>query len=53
MNDEHPLPLAMDALVRLRRAYERGTGCNLTAEMVRQLALTMLGEIWDEGTIGR
>jgi hypothetical protein len=41
-------PLAHDALNRIQRAHERGTGCYLTAEMVEALSLTYLGEIWSE-----
>lgn len=37
---------AQDALNRMARAYERGTGCHLTAEMIRSLGLTRIAEIW-------
>lgn len=36
------------ALDRMRRAHARGTGCHLTAEMIRDLGLTFLGETWGE-----
>lgn len=39
---------AHDALNRMRRAAERGTGCYLTAEMIRSLAVTSIGQIWAE-----
>ena len=42
------LPMAQDALNRMRRAYERGTGCYLTVEMIRELGVTFLGQIWGE-----
>lgn len=37
-----------DALNRMRRAHERGTGCNLTAAMIQGLALSFLAETWGE-----
>lgn len=37
---------AHDALNRMKRAHDRGTGCHLTAEMVEALYLTFLGEVW-------
>lgn len=39
---------AHDALNRMRRACERGTGCHLTAEMIQSLGLTMVAEMWGE-----
>lgn len=39
---------AHDALNRMKRAYERRTGCNLTAEMIQSLHLTVFGEMWSE-----
>lgn len=48
MADEDALNGAQDALNRLKRAHERGTGCHLTAEMVGSLSLTFLGEAWHE-----
>lgn len=35
-----------DALNRMKRAAQRGTGCHLTAEMIRELSVGLLGEIW-------
>lgn len=37
-----------DALNRMRRAYERGTGCHLTAEMIQNLSVSIVGQIWNE-----
>lgn len=36
------------ALDRMKRAHERGTGCHLTAEMIRGLGLTFLAQTWNE-----
>jgi hypothetical protein len=44
--DDDPMKLAHDALDRMRRAHERGTGCHLTADMVFGLSVTFLGETW-------
>jgi hypothetical protein len=37
---------AQDALDRMERAYRRGTGCHLTADMIESLGVTLIGEIW-------
>ncbi len=37
---------AHDALNRMRRAYERRTGCHLTAEMVEALGETSVGSLF-------
>lgn len=37
-----------DALERMKRACKRGTGCHLTAEMVRNLGNGLLGQMWEE-----
>ncbi len=37
---------AQDALNRMKRAQQLGTGCHLTAEMIQSLYLTVIGEIW-------
>lgn len=37
-----------DALNRMRRAAERGTGCHLTATMIESLAVTIIGQMWLE-----
>jgi len=47
IHDEE-LSSAHDALNRMRRAHDRGTGCHLTAEMIQSLALSLVGQIWAE-----
>lgn len=37
---------ADDAFDRMKRAHSRGTGCTLTAEMIRALSVTIVGDIW-------
>ncbi len=37
-----------DALTRMKRAHDRGTGCHLTAEMIAGLGLTFLAQTWNE-----
>jgi hypothetical protein len=39
---------AQDALTKMQRAYKRGTGCHLTADQIRSLSLTSIGELWDD-----
>jgi hypothetical protein len=39
---------AQDALNRMKRACDRGTGCHLTAEMIQSLGCTFLGGCWQE-----
>lgn len=39
---------AQDALNRMKRAHDRGTGCHLTAAMLDSLAVTMIGEMWEQ-----
>lgn len=39
---------AHDALDRMHRAHQRGTGCRLTAEMIAALGVTFLGQTWGE-----
>lgn len=39
---------AQDALNRMRRAHERGTGCRLTADMIRSLYLSFIGQMWEQ-----
>lgn len=38
---------AHDALNRMKRAHDRGTGCHLTRDMIASLYLTFFGEVWD------
>ena len=42
------LNAAQDALDRMRRAHQRGTGCRLTPQMIDSLAVTHIGEMWEE-----
>ena len=37
---------AHDALNKMRRAHQRGTGCRLTAEQIHSLSVTRIGELW-------
>ena len=39
---------AHDALNRMKRAYDRETGCRLTAEEIDALAVTIIGDIWSQ-----
>ena len=39
---------AQDALNRMRRANQRGSGCRLTAEMIASLSLTLIGKMWSD-----
>lgn len=39
---------AHDALNRMKRAYDRGTGCHLTADMIDSLGTTIVGQLWDQ-----
>lgn len=41
-----PLPELIRALDRMRRANERGTGCHLTADMIREIGYSKIGELW-------
>jgi hypothetical protein len=42
------LDKAQDALDRMRRAHQRGTGCHLTAEMIQELSVTVVGAMWGQ-----
>jgi hypothetical protein len=42
------LAAAQDALNRMRRAHNRGTGCRLTADMIHALSCSMIGQMWEE-----
>ncbi len=42
------LDLIQDALNRMKRAHDRGTGCHLTAEMIEALAVSSIGQTWSE-----
>ena len=39
---------AHDALNRMKRAADRGTGCHLTAEMIACLKVTKIGSYWED-----
>lgn len=39
---------AQNALNRMKRAYERGTGCHLTKEMIASLGVTRVAEWWEQ-----
>jgi hypothetical protein len=47
MADDFLAP-AHAALDRLKRAHDRGTGCHLTAEMIRGLGLTSIATTWTD-----
>lgn len=40
--------VAKQALARMRRAHERGTGCRLSADEINCLSTTIVGQLWDE-----
>lgn len=42
------IDFANDALDRMKRAHDRGTGCHLTADMIAGLGVTMIAECWSE-----
>lgn len=46
--DNQEFSEAHEALERLRRASDRGTGCHLTADMIASLELTIVGQMWRE-----
>jgi hypothetical protein len=48
MSDDGVNTAAQDALNRMRRAHDRGTGCHLTAEMIAGLGTTFLAQTWEE-----
>lgn len=37
---------AQDALTKMARAHKRGTGCHITADEIRSLSITRIGEMW-------
>lgn len=39
---------AQDALNKMRRAHQRGTGCRLTAAEIESLSLSIIGQMWDD-----
>lgn len=40
--------VAKQALTRMRRAHDRGTGCRLTADEIVCLGTTIVGQLWSE-----
>lgn len=46
--DEGSLDGAQQALTRMRKAYDKGKGCFLTAAMIQSLNLTVFAETWAE-----
>lgn len=46
MQDNEAFEGADEALRRMHRAFQRGTGCYLTPEMIRSLKVTVIGEWW-------
>lgn len=48
MDAAMPLEAAQGALNRMKRAYDRGTGCHLDADMIAALGATFLGQVWEE-----
>lgn len=46
--DDSVFDEANDALGRMKRAYERGTGCRLTPEMIQSLGVSLVGQIWSD-----
>lgn len=48
LTDADTIPHAHDALNKMRRACNRGTGCKLTADEVFELSLTAIGELWNQ-----
>lgn len=39
---------AKRALRKMRRAYERGTGCRISADEIACLNTTIVGQLWSE-----
>lgn len=48
MGDQESLSGAHDALDRMKRAFDRGTGCRLTFEMLSALSVSIIGQMWNE-----
>ena len=44
---DHIARLQGEALRRMRRASERGTGCHLTADMIQALSTSTIAEWWE------
>jgi len=39
---------AHEAFDRMKRAFRRGTGCHLTAQMIDSLQVTIVGQMWEQ-----
>tara|TARA_Y100001960_G_C14101250_1_gene553017 strand:+ start:130 stop:309 length:180 start_codon:yes stop_codon:yes gene_type:complete len=39
---------AQNALNKMKRAYQKGTGTRLTKEEIDSLAVSVIGQIWNE-----
>lgn len=39
---------AQNALSKMRKAEQRGTGCHLTADEIKSLSITPIGELWSQ-----
>lgn len=47
-HDSPELDGAQDALNRMARASKRGTGCRISADEIRSLSLTSIGQMWHQ-----
>lgn len=47
MDMENATKLQGEALKRMRRGFERGTGCRLTPDMLRAMSISLIGEWWE------
>lgn len=51
MKDDHfaaQTKLYGQALLRMKRAHDRGTGCRLTSEMIEAMSVMLIAEWWDD-----
>lgn len=50
MKSEHPPELdgAQNVLNRMKRNYDKGIGIRISADELASLALTSIGEMWEE-----
>lgn len=42
------LDVAQDVLSKMCKASQLGTGCRLTAQEIKALAITKIGELWEQ-----
>lgn len=47
MDMDDATKLQGEALKRMRRGFERGTGCRLTPDMLRAMSVSLVGEWWE------